>query len=173
MAKKKGTSKNRSAAQSMLLAGTIPFPTIFPELGLVTYDDQGIALPGRSRNGKMPTLTVEQLLSPKLTIWRTFFVEDVAAVFLPADEKQVQLADGDWLLGGEIKTLKKAGGSRGIVYVRENSPTLLSMQVGMTAAESAEYYPPLPDDRSINHYRLSSATELRALGCENAFGCEG
>jgi hypothetical protein len=160
MAKKKGAHKNRSAAQSMLLAGTIPFPTIFPELGLLTYSEQGIDLPGPARSEKRATLTAEQLLSPRLTIWRTFFVDDVAAVFLPDDEKQVKLADGEWLLKGEVKALKKAGPSKGIVYVRENAPTLLYVQVGMTAAESAEYYPPLPDDRSLNHYRFSSSAEL-------------
>jgi hypothetical protein len=166
MAKKKRSPKNRSAAQSMLLAGTIPFPTIFPELGLLTYSESGIDLPGPARGGKKPTLTVEQLLSPRLTIWRTFFVDDVAAVFLPNDEKLVKLVDGEWLLGGEVKTLKKSGPAKGIVYVRESAPTLLYMQVGMTAAESAEYYPPLPDDRSINHYRLSSSVEFAPVrGC--------
>jgi hypothetical protein len=166
MAKKKGEAKNRSAAQSMLLAGTIPFPTIFPELGLLTYSESGIDLPGPAQGRKKPTVTVEQLLSPRLTIWRIFFAEDVAAVFLPEDEKQVRLADGEWLLGGEIKALKKSGPARGIVYVRETAPVLLHMQVGMTAAESAEYYPPLPDDRSINHYRLRSGAELDgAVGC--------
>jgi hypothetical protein len=167
MAKKKGSPKrNRSAAQSMALAGTIPFPTIFPELGFLSYSDQGIDLPGPAQGGKRPTLTVEQLLSPRLTIWRTFFVEDVAAVFLPEDEKHVKLADGEWLLSGEIKALKKSGPTRGIVYVRESAPALLYMQVGMTAAESAEYYPPLPDDRSINHYRFSSAVDIGdVVGC--------
>lgn len=33
----------------------------------------------------------------------------------------------------------------------------MRVEVGMTAAESVEYYPPLPHDRSIDHYQLNAA----------------
>jgi hypothetical protein len=45
---------------------------------------------------------------------------------------------------------------KGIVYVRENASSMLELQAGLTAAESAEYYPPLPDDRSVNHYNMDA-----------------
>lgn len=175
MAKKKATSsspQSRRTVQAMLLAGTIPFPTTFPELGVVTYEEEGLTLPGPGKVENCPTVTVEQPISPKLTIWRTFFAEDVVAVFVPDDEARVKLDEGNWLLAGEIKDLRKRGPVRGIVYVRESAQALLYMQVGMTAAESAEYYPPLPDDRSVNHYRFGSAAETSgSFGCDTGASC--
>ena len=44
----------------------------------------------------------------------------------------------------------------GTVFVNENAPVLMQVRVSMTAAESAEYYPPVVRDRSDSHYCLSA-----------------
>ena len=33
----------------------------------------------------------------------------------------------------------------------------MQVEVGMTAAESVDYYPPLPDDRTVDHYAMGKA----------------
>jgi hypothetical protein len=90
---------------------------------------------------------------------------DVAAVFVPDDPDCVDLRKGKWLLGDEISTIGILSGKGasvvGIAYVREQASTLLNVEIGMTAAESAEYYPPLPDDRSVNHYRFENPGSIK------------
>ena len=80
-------------------------------------------------------------------------------MFLPDDCKVVNLENGVWFEGkvleDKLSDLLDTGVLNGIIYVREHAQSLLEVEAGMTAAESAEYYPPLPDDRSVNHYNMS------------------
>jgi hypothetical protein len=151
----------------MLLAGTVAFPSTFPELGVLSFECHAARADGVN-DSTGDVLKVEQFLSPKLTMTRTFLASDVAAVFLPAKPERVDLRDGKWLLGDEVAKIADASKCDhqvlGIVYVREQASTLLQVEIGMTAAESAEYYPPLPDDRSVNHYRFENPAGASPTG---------
>ena len=159
--------KSSEQLRSMYLSGTVSIPPQFPELAEISFSFEG---------AKSDELVVEAIVvvSPKLTIKRSFFVADVSGIFEPNDPKGVNLKDGTWYAGTDVKVKARSIASsdscngktiKGILYVRENAQSLLEVQAGLTAAESAEYYPPLPDDRSVNHYEMEkSAVQLRA-GC--------
>ena len=152
--------------KSMYLSGTVSIPPRFPELGDITFSFLGT---------KAPQLLVEvtSVLSPKLTIKRSFFADDVSCIFEPDDTGSVDLNSGKWYNAPEVRSKATAGlnkpAIKGIVYVRENAPSLLDVQAGLTAAESAEYYPPLPDDRSVNHYSMEKNTS----GVYQQYGAPG
>jgi hypothetical protein len=151
---------SRRQAQSLHLAGTVSVPPTFPEVGKLSLERGACGVAPHGKKAPADVLCVEQELSPRVCIIRKFLVSDVSAVFVPRTAGQVNLADGTWLLTGEIDQLQKIGpnsgsGVLGIAYVPENARTLMQVEVGMTAAESVEYYPPLPDDRSVNHYQFT------------------
>jgi hypothetical protein len=150
----------RRQAQSLHLAGTVSVPPTFPELGKLSLERAACCVAPHGATGPADVLCVEQEMSPRVCIIRKFLVSDVSAVFLPRDAGSVNLSDGTWLVAGEINQIEKLGGNScggllGIAYVPESARTLMQVEVGMTAAESIEYYPPLPDDRSLNHYQFS------------------
>jgi len=157
---------SREQMQALMLADTVAIPPAFPELGRLSYHRNGAGIPGMPVTDASDILVVEQRMSPKLTISRTFLARGVAAIFIPKNPIVVDLQQGDWLLGREIEKIESLiNGSDscvlGIAYVHERANTLLQVQIGMTAAESAEYYPPLPDERSDSHYQFDplSCTE--------------
>ncbi len=106
---------------------------------------------------------VQETPSPRVTLQRKVLASKVRAVFIPNNPASINQNAGVWLLGKEVETgLKllqnqKVSPIIGIVYVPEDEPSLLVMQAGMTAAESTQYYPPLPCDRSYNHYNASQS----------------
>ncbi|MHB8973098.1 MAG: hypothetical protein ACYC3X_11820 [Pirellulaceae bacterium] len=141
--------------RALYLGGTVPVPSPFPETGLITLCKDAVR-PGLEI--RRSTLRVTHTISAKLTITRTFLLEDVSAVCITEGADPTR---GRWLLGPAIEKLmsctqescgKDGEPQRGIVYVREDAGTLMQVSVGMTAAESVDYYPPLPGDRSRNHY---------------------
>jgi len=143
-------SLSDSQLRTLALAGTVSVPPRFPEVGRLSIETTN------GHNGSSKVIKIEHVITPRLMIARSFFLSDVSAVFLPSDPKDVDFADGKWFLGPDIAT---AMGQRGIAYVREDARTLMQVEVGMTAAESVEYYPPLPGDRSVDHYNLSGAAQ--------------
>lgn len=153
-------SFTRGQLRSIALSGTVSVPAQFPEVGelflLPFPPDQALLL-----NRKCSyMLRVIQRSSIKLSIARNFVIDDVTAVFLADDSNHVRLDKGQWLLGAEIaeffggQCISKNASNLGIAYVRESAGCLMQVEVGMTAAESAEYYPPLPGDRTVDHYRF-------------------
>lgn len=153
----------------MHLAGTVAVPQTFPELGRLSLQPRNPDPTPGEPNIDRDLLVVEHRLSPKLTITRTFFLDDVAAVFIPGSISQVHLDDGTWLVAKDIGVNwrqlapNSSAGLFGIAYVRESAATLMQVDVGMTAAESVEYYPPLSHDRSVDHYRFSQSAESTFL----------
>ncbi|MCC9658449.1 hypothetical protein [Rhodopirellula halodulae] len=143
----------------MALSGTISIPPRFPDIATISFE-----------KGDAPSdpvlIVATQRLSPKLTLRRSFRAEDVCSVFVPASETQVDYEKGAWLhdveLADKVQSMTNKGAIRGILYVREHAQSLLEMDAGMTAAESAEFYPPLPEDRSVNHYNM----EPIAIPCQ-------
>ncbi len=140
--------------RQLQLAGTITFPATFPQVGRLELRCIDLPLKNCERR---EVLFVSETPSPRVTLTRRVFVSGVRAVFLPRDPRHVNYGDGEWLLGADVLcSLKHRLSSNrpvyGIVFVPENEPSLLHVSAGMTAAESAQYYPPLPGDTSNNHY---------------------
>jgi hypothetical protein len=146
---------NRHDFRQLQLAGTITFPATFPQLGSITLRCESIPTKRKdSEKQSVLFLNVREFPSARVTLMRRVMADRVRAVFLPRDPNRVSFEDGTWLLGSEVadRLQKNNCPVLGIVYVGESEPTLLQVSAGMTAAESAQYYPPLPCDRSHNHY---------------------
>ncbi|PHQ34731.1 hypothetical protein [Rhodopirellula bahusiensis] len=154
-------SKSPEQLRAMALSGTVSIPPRFPDLAIISFET--------CDNSTSPFVVVAyQKLSPKLSIKRTFFPSDLKCFFVPESTSHVDLENGEWFEGNQL--LKKAQlmldstKVEGILYVREQAQSLLEMEAGMTAAESAEFYPPLPDDRSVNHYNMNPSGV--SAGCD-------
>jgi hypothetical protein len=156
----------RHHLRSFHLAGTVALPCPFPEVGKLTLLPKGFAYVGAEGETTSDLVLIEHEHSHRVTITRYVLLDDVYAVlFAPIDRP----TGGDWHFGPEIGRELAARSSRkdpsklmGIAYVREQAPVLMRVDVGMTAAESAEYYPPGPGERSDAHY---------AFGPVKKFGC--
>lgn len=151
---------DRRHVRAMCLAGTVAVPQKMPQLARLAVEEGNGFLPA----AQSPMMLVaEHRVSPKLTITRNVHLQDVTAVFVPDDARDFDLERGTWLLGDEIAgfidTLSRSRPEPplGIAYVREQAPVLMQVVVGMTAAESAEYYPPLPSDPAVDHYEIPGA----------------
>ncbi len=153
-------SKTERQLRLMYLSGTVSIPPRFPDLAEITFTKNPL------RGGRV-FIVATQRLSPKLVIQRTFFAEDVMSLFIPNDVKSVNFEDGEWFEGSmfENKVYESFDQKpvHGIIYVRENAQSMLEMEAGLTAAESAQYYPPLPEDRSVDHYNMNP--DGNAAGC--------
>lgn len=147
---------NREQLIQLATAGTVTFPATFPRLAEIQLREaRDLAVACGSRE-EVYLIAVERP-SVKVTIKRILRVADVRAVFLPSNPNGVNPHDGTWMLAAEVEMGLRLhqcnrGSALGIVYVAEQTPTILEVHAGMTAAESAQYYPPLPIDRSVNHY---------------------
>jgi len=191
---------NRDDYRHLLLSGTVTFPATFPQIGSISLISESIPC-GREGHKQREILIIKEFPSAKVTISRKVFADNVRAVFIPQDPNRVSYDCGRWLLAKEITAFLR-GKERvlGIVFVSETESTLLEVRAGMTAGESAQYYPPLPNDRSFNHYgghpeqrhimsgdgsddshaapTRSRSPELRSmfverLGAEALFSCDG
>ncbi len=154
---------NKQQFIALRLSGTVAIPSPFPETGMisiVTLDERcGFSDLTRTTN----LLRVEHRVSPRVTIVRCISVEDVSAVFVPRDCKSADMTDGEWFLNPE--SFEGDWQRRGIVYVRENAQLFMQVEVGMTAAESVEYYPPMPSDRSAAHPTQGGFFTANDVGC--------
>jgi hypothetical protein len=151
-------SLSRQQLLAKSLAGTVSFPPTFPQLARISVVAAPVPIHAA---GTSLLLRAEQLMTSALSIIRTCSLSDVASVFIPRDCSNVRLDDGLWLLGEEIAAHlaihqhnTQQAAPLGIVRVAEHVSVFMQVEVGMTAAESAEYYPPLPCDRSHDHYQL-------------------
>jgi len=155
----KDVSKTESQLRAMYLSGTVSIPPKSPDVAEISFSRV------QKRSGQV-FVTVTQRMSAKLVIKRSFFAEDMMSLFIPSSPKQVDLNEGTWLeadeLAEKIYQLMGKSVASGIIYVREHAQSMLELEAGMTAAESAQYYPPLPDDRSVDHYSMNSPRGLSA-----------
>lgn len=161
--------------RSMHLAGTVAVPPTFPELGRLSLSPKPPE-PGPN-DVRRHMFVVEHSVSPSVSISRTFFLDDVAAIFVPADPRAVRMDEGIWLLTEEIFPAwppcppDPEFGLLGIAYVREEAATLMQVDIGMTAAESVEYHPSLSQDRSVGRCTFESR-EPRVAATEDGTGGE-
>ncbi len=156
---------SKADIQKMHLAGTVSIPPRLPGVAHLTFETSGKAF------SQITLAKATQDVSAKVTMTRTFFLDDVKAIFVPAKGESCDLKNGEWHAGAKAVEKKIEGsvdkdGFHGVIFVREDAQSLLETKAGLTAAENAEYYPPLPEDRSVNQYNL------RKVGCLHDEGCD-
>lgn len=149
---------SKADLQKMYLAGTVTVPPRLPGVSQLTFEVSGKAF------SQITLVKATQEISPKVTITRTFFLEDVKAIFVPDAGQRCDLKNGQWFAGpkavsGKVEQFVGKDGFDGVIFVREDAQSLLETKAGLTAAENAEYYPPLPEDRSVSNYNL------KKVGC--------
>ena len=134
--------------QHLHLAGTVSIPRHFPELGRIWYLEKGVV--GDDEQHKTPVIRVEHTLTHGVSVTRSCLRDEVRAIFIPKDKDpdKVDLKKGRLVLGSQIHAawpdLEKDGEAvLGIVYVHEAARVHTEVSMGMTAAQSIEYAPPL------------------------------
>ncbi len=166
-------SLTRDQRIALELAGTVCVPSPFPaagEIRIVTEaEPDGKVSMADLLARKAVCLEVRHRISPKLSITRIVYLDEVAAVFLPDHPEGDRHDVGSWLLALELQaecfnrvSLRPArrGGEdrrllgKGVVYLPESAKVLMRVEVGMTAAESVEYYPPLAGERGKEYHDL-------------------
>jgi hypothetical protein len=159
----------RRQLRSFHLSGTVALPSPFPEVGRLALRPAGLEY-GAGGDGTVEAVVIEHEQSHRVTISRTVRLADVAAVLFSRPLPPVLAGDGEWCFGPEVTAaLEERAGLgdpallEGIAYVRESAPVLMQVEVGMTAAASAEYYPPAVGERTDAHYDLDGARDL--IGC--------
>ncbi len=150
--------------RKMYLAGTISIPPSLPAKAAITVHSKG------PFNKQILLLKATQEISQQVSVARTFFSKDVKAIFIPQGNR-CDLQNGEWHLGtvevGDfIIQHLKSDGFEGVLFVTENAQSLLETKAGLTAAENAEYYPPMPQDRARNDY------DLKRVGCNQDECCD-
>jgi hypothetical protein len=153
----------------MQLAGTVGLPSPFPAVGSVRIV---IRLNEKTKEPEF-FLRITHRLNYKLKVSRLIELEDARAVLvpgkplIPAPRVSAQEGPEDWSfitadqLLEHVPKLGADGAKKGaehlqlvgwwefewlpraIVYASESASVYMEVGVGMTAAESAEYYPPL------------------------------
>jgi hypothetical protein len=148
--------ENEELLRVMYLSGTVSIPPRLPDVADISF----------AKLGTEKMVVATQRISPKLIIKRSFSRYDVKSIFVPIDSERPDLDKGEWFEGDKLDDkINKEQGGKGIIYVLENAQSILELQAGLTAAESAEYYPPLPDDRSVNHYNMDADGAGKKAGC--------
>ena len=156
---------SKADLRKMYLAGTVSVPPRLPDVAHLTFETSGKAF------SQITLVKATQEVSAKVTVTRTFFLEDVKAIFVPEKGKCGDLKNGKWhtgtkAIGKEIESSVDKEGFDGVIFVSEDAQSLLETKAGLTAAENAEYYPPLPEDRSVNHYNLKKVGCLHDECCD-------
>jgi hypothetical protein len=116
----------------LYLAGTVPFPMLFPTVGTITIEDGNLSY---SNNGQIITkllVIVREKPGPEHATTRVILAKHVAAIFFPAGEgnRVDDFEDGEWVLGPNIRA---DADRRGIVFVPEYRPVLTNNEITQTA----------------------------------------
>jgi hypothetical protein len=143
--------------------GTVPFPSPFPEMGTISLLPRALVYRESSDDPGQDLVLIEHVQSNRVTILRRVRLDDVAVVMFSSSDA----TQGVWFVGPQVARAlrERSNGNdaslmRGIAYVHERAPVLMQVEVGMTAAESAEYYPPVVGERSDAHYHLQTAAGM-------------
>ena len=146
--------------QRIFLAGTISFPDAFPRLGEMWIDSlMSDLLP----SSPITILKVEEK-HECWTVVRSFLLDDVSAIFIPANSRQPDCDEATWLVGPEImhdnfQTFFDGaqqdpplpdGKKAGILYVPENARVHMLVDTAMPAAESRDFRPPMIEMMTCN-----------------------
>jgi hypothetical protein len=134
----------------LLLAGTAALPTPFPTVGAITIDPDGkvTRTPGDGVGDSEPLVILEEKATIGSRMTRIIRSSDVAAIFVPDDEKADRIDDfskGNWILAPvdenacKMKSKKDNGKKclelRGIVFVPEYASVLSIEECAKTAGD--------------------------------------
>jgi hypothetical protein len=127
--------------RALLLGGTVALPAPFPAVGSlrVATDKEVNKLFGG--NARLRLLIIEHALEPSTQVIRLVQLHHVRAVFEPECVDGPQLDHGKWIIPGE--GWEGEFPPFGIVFVPEHEPVLTKVVFAGTAADSAEYCPPI------------------------------
>jgi hypothetical protein len=159
---------SRRQLRSFHLAGTVALPSPFPETARLSLRPCGLAY--GPKVGADDLVVIEHEQSNRVTVARSVRLADVAAVLFSRPLPPVRAGEGEWNFGPEVAVALEERAAlsdpallEGIAYVRESAPVLMQVEVGMAAAESAEFYPPAVGERTDEHYDLTAGTLCKSL----------
>jgi hypothetical protein len=165
---------SRRQLRALHLAGTVPVPSPYPEVGRISLRPGALGYECAGEGTAGDLVAVEHRQTSRVTVTRLVRLEDVAALVLLRRARRCRRA-AVWYYGPEIRVVLEEqcnanapGLVTGIVYVRESAQVVMQVEVGMTAAESAEYYPPVVGERSDAHYGLGTWP----VDCDYAKDCD-
>lgn len=161
--------------RSLYLAGTIPIPSPTPNVGRISL--HSLWPKGGDAASRETVLKVEHVQSNRLAISRSVLLSEVDAVHVSDDDANPPELRDQWFCGK--KSVEEFAGLLeqakpeeivGVVYVRETARVLMNVMVSMTAAESAEYYPPVLRERSDGHYASDPTLQNATLAAGDPNG---
>jgi hypothetical protein len=136
-------------------AGTVRLPSPHPATGTLSI----IAFDGRTYAPERTILRLTHRVSDRLDVSRLFRLSDVKAIHADWPSDQVEAAQAAHPIVSELKLADEIvalvrkyvtanpGGSlrlkKALVYLPESAPVILQVEAAQSAAESAEYYPPM------------------------------
>ncbi|MGE3819903.1 MAG: hypothetical protein AB7I30_10735 [Isosphaeraceae bacterium] len=142
---------------ALLLGGTVRFPSPAPAHGTLSIIVGG-GDPSAPSDPSDLFLKISHGISPKLTIVRVIRLTDVRAAFgeFPTS-KANDTSQARFLTASELATLALdfvichppendqpvVWARPAALFVSETAPVLMTVEMGLTAVESAEYHPPL------------------------------
>ena len=123
----------------LYLPGTIRLPSPFPAVGDLDLQENGAQYPGVEALGAL--LVVRHRIWPSTKVCWTIRVELVSAILLTEGDK-LDCATAKWVFTPSVpklRSLPEASILKGIVFVPENAPVMMRIEMGTTASESADY----------------------------------
>jgi hypothetical protein len=124
----------------LFIPGTTRLPSPFPAIGKLEVIDDQLPLPGGEKLGAR--LVVSRRIAPHLTVRWTVLVDNVSAILVTGGNEP-DFDKDTWLFSPSVRTLslaaKKEENWKGIVFVPEGAPVLMSVDVGATASESEDH----------------------------------
>ena len=134
---------------TLLLAGTVGLPSPAPATGTLEVVTSDIGDPVTLSD---LYLEITHRVSPRMTLVRTVRLDD-ARVIKAIWPDQAPKSPAEFRIPRQFRAAALARAidtahedpwlTEAVVYLLESSPVLLRVEVGMTAAESADYYPPI------------------------------
>jgi hypothetical protein len=128
---------DRESVESFYRAGTIRFPS--RGLGKLNYQDAATSVLGEA------SIEVAERVGSKHRIMRIVAVRNVRLLRFQIRNNNGEWSPSETVIGREVSAgaqqFTAAPRLRGVVYVPENAPVLVLIEMGVTAAESMEEDP--------------------------------
>lgn len=122
----------------LFVPGTTQLPWPFPAVGDVEIQPKGAKFGQGETPGAL--VIVRRQISPTMKVRWTILAEHVSA-FLDTNGDDVDYAKAEWYFRPSVSSLAPLTGSefrKGIVFVPEDVPVLMSIEIGETASGSID-----------------------------------
>jgi hypothetical protein len=147
----------------LFLAGTVPFPTLYPSAGIISFESGSLtSSPGRKTDSK-PVLVVQDRSDRDCTKTHAILLEHITSLFVPGvrdEHGQFRVAQdasveddeqGEWFFEADISAAairdrlrlpedfditSRESKLRGIAFVRESRPVVSTAEMIATAART-------------------------------------